>query len=119
MASGSDNEVTVSLQVVTSPGVVLGVGVEVLVGVYLVQLGAFSLHGLPDQPEGQAGRVALPGQHARRLPDAGLRWPAAGARQLALDQLPGGRDFLLGVERVDRRADLLVLDAVAPQLGGQ
>jgi len=50
---------------------------------------------------GQAGRVALPGQHARRLPGAGFRWPTAGARQLALDQLPGGLDLLLGIERVD------------------
>src|SRR5262249_30287539 len=35
---------------------VLGVGVEVLVGVHVVQFGALLLHGFPDQPEGQARR---------------------------------------------------------------
>ena len=40
---------------------VLGVGVEVGVGVHLVEFGAFFLHGLADQAEGQARRIAFPG----------------------------------------------------------
>lgn len=40
---------------------VLGVGVEVGVGVHLVEFGAFFLYGLADQAEGQARRVAFPG----------------------------------------------------------
>ena len=77
------------------------------------------LHGFPDQPEGQAGRIALPGEQAGRLPGARLGRLPAGARHLLLDQAPGGGDLLLGVEGVDRLADLLALDAAAPELGGK
>jgi len=42
-------------------GGVLGVGVEVGVGVHLVEFGAFFLHGLADQAEDQARRISFPG----------------------------------------------------------
>ena len=42
-------------------GGVLGVGVEVGVGVHLVEFGAFFLHGLADQTEDQARRISFPG----------------------------------------------------------
>src|ERR1700730_14350406 len=70
------------------------------------------LHDCPDQPEGQARRVTLPGEHGGPLPGAGLVRTAAGTRHLLLDQAPGGGDFLLGVKGVDGLADLLVLDTV-------
>src|SRR5271165_3713115 len=75
---------------------------------------AFGLHGFPDEPEGQARWIALPGEQAGRLPGARLGRPPAGTRHLLLDQAPGGGDLLLRVEGVDRLPDLLAVYAAAP-----
>ena len=81
-------------------------------------LGALLLQDFLDQAEDQAGRIALPGQRARRPPDAGFRRLAAGGRHLLLHQAPGGGDLLLGVEGIHRLADLLGRDALTAKLGG-
>ena len=112
---------SVRLQGVAGPGIFWGLffrgDVRFGVQVKIDGVGrAFLLHGFPDQPEGQAGRIALPGEQARHPAGPGLGRLPAGARHLLLDQAPGGGDLLLGVEGVDRFADFLTVDTAAPEL---
>src|SRR5260370_37018933 len=81
--------------------------------------GALRLQGLGDNPEGQAWRVSLAGQHPGEPPGARLRRLALRGGELALDQPPGRLDFRVRAQLVDGFPDLVIFYAAPAQLGGQ
>src|SRR5260370_19348633 len=95
--------------------------VQVVGGWLLAQVdhGALRLQGLADNPEGQAWRVSLAGQHPGEPPGARLRRLALRGGELALDQPPGRLDFRVRAQLVDGFPDLVIFDAALAKLGGQ
>ncbi|EGJ74348.1 putative protein recA [Streptomyces sp. Tu6071] len=85
----------------------------------LLQFLPLRLQRLPYDPQSQALRVSLAGEHPREPAQALVTVESACRPQLPVDEFAGGRLLPLGVELPHRLVDEAALDALGPQLPRQ